>query len=92
MAIQNPPVTLDELAAALGRDREYIKRNWKKLHQKHGLPLKLSLGWLWPRSATEAWMIGYNEEEPTPDAPAPIAAIAANQNAALAARYAGGHA
>lgn len=81
--LKDPPVTLAELAAALGRSPAYIKRYHHRMHERFGLPRKLAIGWLWPRLAIEAYLAGN-------DAPVSAVAIAANQNRALSARYAGG--
>ena len=48
--------TLSEVAAAIGRNETYLKRNWLKLHLEQGFPRKISVGWVWPRRQLEAWL------------------------------------
>jgi len=91
MALKDPPVTLKELAEAIGRPEKYLMRNWQKLNETHGLPRKLSIGWVWPRLATEAFLQGITEEQKPATGPT-VTSVVANQNQALAARYAGGRA
>ena len=90
-------VKLPELAEALDRSEDWIKRNWLRLHLERGMPRKLSVGWSWPRGALERWLEqgadGAAREEATPrDKPrdlAPLQLAIANQNARMRQRYAG---
>lgn len=90
-------VKLPELAAALDRSEDWIKRNWLRWHTEHGMPRKLAIGWSWPRAALERWLEeganGLVRVEPRPSAapaegPA-LQLVIANQNAHLRAKYAG---
>jgi len=93
-------VKLPELAAALDRSEDWIKRNWLRLHMERGMPRKLTVGWSWPRGALERWLEqgadGAIRQEPAPaERPreaAPLQLAIANQNARLRQRYAGGRA
>ncbi len=94
-------VKLPELAAALDRSEDWIKRNWLRLHNEQGMPRKIAVGWCWPRGALERWLEegadGTIRVEPDTPAKSPgkptaagtLAALVANQNASLSARYAG---
>lgn len=90
-------VKLPELAAALDRSEDWIKRNWLRLHMENGMPRKLSVGWSWPRAALERWLEegagGTPRIEPTPQPQAneiaPLRLVIAGQNARMRAKYAG---
>lgn len=92
----NETITLDELAAAIGRPPEWLKRKWLDIHVRHGFPRKIALGWVWPRRLVEAWLAAggaaaipapANENLPPLDPPAVDPIEAARQ--AAAARYGG---
>lgn len=85
MSLSERVVGLDELAAALRREPDYIRRNWLKMHQRHGMPRKNPTGWVWPRGAMEAWLDGAEAAEVTN-----LSNLVANQNRKLAEKYAGG--
>ena len=83
---------LDEVARALGRRPDWLKRNWLKLHREQGFPRKIPAGDVWPRGAVEVWLrsAGAVELPPLPanqngDAGGDLVARAA---AALLERYA----
>lgn len=89
-------VKLPELAAALDRSEDWIKRNWLRQHLEFGMPRKLAIGWSWPRAALERWLEegagGLPRVEPQPGKPRDVASlqmVIANQNAHLRAKYAG---
>lgn len=63
---------LEEVAAALGRKPEWLRRNWLKLHQQEGFPRKIAAGWVWPRRSVLSWLRSGGFVQP----------VAANQNAA----------
>lgn len=93
MPLQDKLVKIDELAAALDRKPDWIKRNWLRLHQKEGMPRKVPAGWCWPRRAMELWIEGQamivdQVEQPQP--PVGLAAVVANENVRLRHKYAGG--
>ncbi|MFK0330883.1 hypothetical protein ACIQUB_07145 [Rhizobium sp. NPDC090275] len=95
MHLQDRLVKIDELAQALGRKEDWIKRNWLRMHQKDGMPRKVPSAWAWPRKAMEAWLEGAiaPQAAEAPEPPAmPLAVIAANENARLRAKYSGGRA
>ena len=54
--LSSETATLEEVAAALGRSTDWLKRNWLRIHQEQGFPRKISLGWVWPRRQVEAWL------------------------------------
>lgn len=85
MSLSEKTVDIDELAAALRRSPDYIRRNWLKMHRQHGMPRKNPTGWIWPRGAMEAWLEGAEAAEVTN-----LSSLVANQNRKLAERYAGG--
>ena len=95
MSLSEKFVTLDELCAATRRSPDWYRRNHRRLHLDAGMPEKSALGWLWPRKALERWIDGEGFAA-APATPAALGtteardgAIAANQNRALRARYAG---
>lgn len=45
-----------EVATALGRSVDWLKRNWLKIHIDAGFPRKHPTGWTWPRAAVVAWL------------------------------------
>lgn len=49
-------VSIDEVAAALGRNENWLRRNWLKIYEEHGFPRKHPTGWTWPRGAVAAWL------------------------------------
>jgi hypothetical protein len=102
MSLSDKLVKLAEVAQALDRSEDWVKRNWLKLHLEKGMPRKLTVGWSWPRATLERWLEqGADgvprelpiDETPSPETPAaPLALIIANQNTRLRDRYAGGRA
>lgn len=46
---------IDDVAAALGRSPDWLRRNWLKIHREDGFPRKHPTGWTWPRAAIAAW-------------------------------------
>ncbi len=82
MSLSDRVVGLDELASALHREPDYIRRNWLRLHQKKGMPRKNPAGWIWPRGAMEAWLDGAEAKEVQE-----LSELVANQNKKLAQRY-----
>ena len=51
-----PSMQLAETAALLGRGEDWLRRNWLRIHERHGFPRKHPTGWTWPRAAVEAWL------------------------------------
>lgn len=49
-------VAIAEVAAALNRKEDWLRRNWLKIHLEHGFPRKHPTGWTWPRGAVAAWL------------------------------------
>lgn len=104
MPLTDKLVKVDELAAALDRTEDWVKRNWLKLHLENGMPRKLSIGWSWPRRSLERWLEQgadgvIREDDPSEtDTPVPddhigpLKMIVANQNSRLRERYSGGRA
>lgn len=98
MSLSERLVMLPEMAEALQRSEDWVRRNWLRLHNDHGMPRKCSVGWQWPRRAMEAWldMGGISPVDLEPEHPVPPTSggsahlrLVANQNRDLAARYAG---
>ena len=58
MHLERETVGIDEAAAALARSPDWLKRNWLKMHERHGFPRKLPGCWVWPRAALQAWLRG----------------------------------
>ena len=93
--LSNETASLHEVAAALGRDPDWLRRNWLKIHKRFGFPRKSALGWVWPRRLVEAFLASPQRDAVTlHDAPAngndataidPVEAA----RAAAAARYGG---
>lgn len=54
--LKDKTAPLEEVAAALGKRPEWLKRNWLRFHLKHGFPRKIPCGDVWPRGAVEAWL------------------------------------
>lgn len=73
MQLADETAPLDEVAQAIGRTPEWLKRHWLALHRRSGFPRKISGGgFVWPRRAVAAWLRAGGAE------PATIAP--ANQN------------
>lgn len=98
MSLSERLVMLPEMAEALQRSEDWVRRNWLRLHNDHGMPRKCSVGWQWPRRAMEAWLdmggispVDLELENPVPPTNGGSAhlRLVANQNRDLAARYAG---
>lgn len=56
MSLADRVVGISELALALGRSEQWIKRQWLNLHMEEGMPRKLPTNWVWPRKAMENWI------------------------------------
>ncbi len=56
MLLSDETAGLDEVATALKRSPEWLRRNWLKLHTEQNFPRKISAGWIWPRRAVESWL------------------------------------
>lgn len=54
--LKDKTASLAEVAEALGRKPEWLKRNWLRFHNEHGFPRKIPCGDVWPRGAVEAWL------------------------------------
>lgn len=68
--------SLEEVAAAMGREGEWLRRNWRRLSRRHGFPNKIPGALAFPRAAVEAWLKAGG-------APAPSLPAAANLNQPL---------
>ncbi len=73
---------IEEVAAALGRSPQWLRRNWLSYAIKTGFPRKLPHTWVWPRRAVEAFL---SQQRPAPPA-ANISEIIKDQ---LSQRYGG---
>lgn len=51
-------VPIDDVAAAMGRDAEWLRRNWRRLQRTHGFPRKIPGALRFPRAAVETWLKG----------------------------------
>lgn len=89
MHLQERLVKIDELAAALDRKPDWIKRNWLRLHREKGMPRKVPETWAWPRRALETWIenSAAAEAETLLKPPVGIQAVVANENRRLRTRY-----
>lgn len=58
MQLASQTAGIDEVAAALGRDAGWLRRNWLRIHETAGFPRKHPTGWTWPREAVAAWLRG----------------------------------
>lgn len=72
--LSNETATLEEVAAAIGRKPEWLRRYHRRLQERHGFPARIPGGWVWPRRTVEAWLRSGGVETPQP--------AAANQNGA----------
>ncbi|YBV97552.1 hypothetical protein M1D80_11930 [Phyllobacteriaceae bacterium JZ32] len=56
--LENETADIDEVAAAIGRKPQWLKRNWLKMHNNEGFPRPLpGSDWRWPRRMVELWLI-----------------------------------
>ncbi len=55
MSLIDRTAPLSEVAAALGKSEDWLRRNWLRFHREQGFPRKLA-GWVWPRRAVEIWI------------------------------------
>jgi hypothetical protein len=91
--------TLEEVAAAIGRDPAWLKRHWRRLTSRNGFPAPLpGSKWCWSRQLVLLWIanaparpVADNENAPSPQ---PADAGGSNdlvraQHASLTARYGG---
>lgn len=91
MSLSEEVVGLEEVAAHLGREPEWLKRNWLKLVNEHGFPRRHPSGWTWPRRAVAAWLRAGGAPQ-APEAPAndnESVDVEAAFKAALSERYGG---
>jgi hypothetical protein len=49
-------VSIDDVAAAMGREAAWLRRNWRRLERTHGFPRKIPGALRFPRAAVEAWL------------------------------------
>lgn len=56
MPLADETASLGEVASALGRTEDWLRRRWLKLHLETGFPRKHPSGWTWPRAAVQAWL------------------------------------
>lgn len=89
-SLQAETAPIDEVASAIGRREEWLRRNWLRFHLEHGFPRKLPQCWAWPRAAVAAWLRagGASPARPAPagnDNDTPTAEAA--YRAAIANRY-----
>lgn len=87
--LESLTASLQEVAAALGRKPDWLRRNWRKL-EASGFPSPLpGSGWRWPRRAVELWIASSGRAPSV----APVndnaagADLVALHRAELAARY-----
>jgi hypothetical protein len=55
---------IEEVAAALGKTEDWLRRRWLKHHLETGFPRKLPDCWVWPRAAVAAWLRGGGASAP----------------------------
>lgn len=92
MSLSDEVATIDEVAAVLGHEPEWLKRRWMKLAREHGFPRKHPTGWTWPRAAVIAWLRagGFDGEPAEPPAnDNGLVDLEAAYRAALSERYGG---
>ena len=88
--LSDETVGLEEVAAALGRSPEWLRRHWLAYHRRTGFPRRIPDGWVWPRRAVQLWLRTAGAQAPQPlpanqnDAEADPVALAA---ASLLAKY-----
>lgn len=56
-ALAQDSAGIDEVAAALGRPVDWLRRNWLNINRRHGFPRKHPTGWTWSRAAVSAWLV-----------------------------------
>lgn len=56
MSLSDETVGLEELAEAIGKKPDWLKRHWLKLHEAENFPRKIPTGWVWPRRAVLSWL------------------------------------
>lgn len=84
MTLSAKTVAIGELAAALGRSEEWLRRHWRKLQAEAGMPPRVPGTWVWPRSLVEQWIEQRLPcEAATAEVVTPIAALIANENQRL---------
>lgn len=81
MQLCNDTVSIDELAAALGRRPSWLRRHWRRIHEEFGFPRKHPTGPTWPRQAVAAWLRAGGMNRDLATVPGAGGAIA-NDNAA----------
>ncbi|WP_057465785.1 hypothetical protein [Pseudovibrio sp. POLY-S9] len=88
-------VGIEELATAMSRSEDWLKRNWLKQHEQQGMPRKHPSGWFWPRASIRSWLLNQHGAEPFSsndnDAPllTPLEARISDQQQMLHSRYGG---
>lgn len=88
MPLSEETVGIVELAAALGHEVDWLKRNWLRLHREQGFPRRIAGTWVWPRRLVTAYLRSGGALPPLPenDNAGPVDAVAA-ASAALSERY-----
>lgn len=82
---------LSEIAAALKRSEDWLRRNWRRLRDESGFPLPIyGMRDVWPREAVKLWLRAgghiAKREMPAGNDNAPEGLVSM-QNAALRERY-----
>lgn len=64
--MRSDPMPLAELAARLGRSRDWLYRHRNRLHADDGLPPPLTRGGrpMWDRASIEAWLTRHHPARP----------------------------
>lgn len=74
MGLQDETVAIDEIAQAMGRTAEWLKKNWRRLHKNKNFPHMLpGTQGLWSRPAVRDWMVNSGELPVPPSADTVIA-------------------
>ncbi len=61
-------VSIGDVAAAMGREEEWLRRNWRRLQRTHGFPRKIPGAARFPRAAVETWLTRGGAVPPVPEA------------------------
>jgi hypothetical protein len=59
-------IGLDELAKVLRKTPDQLKRGWRNMHVRYGMPRKHEAGWFWSRQAIEVWLTSQAYVKATP--------------------------
>jgi hypothetical protein len=67
MPLSDETADLDEVAAAIGRTPEWLRRHWIGLHRRENFPRRIPGTWRFPRLAVLAWLRAAGEARVAPE-------------------------